>query len=313
LRIATPRTLVFSGESFLGGHLCQVLRLAGHDVTATAWAPADGSGLFRCDLTDAKCVEGIVAQAQPDHVIQCAGVTWTQEADAVYRMHVHGTLNVLDAVAKHAAHAPIVLLGSAAEYGDVPVDALPVAEDFPGRPTSFFGASKLAQTGVARAAAAQWALRIAVARPFNILGPGLPRHYFAASFAERLIRSRASGEAGDIPVMNADATRDFVDVRDVADALVALATSAAPPAGTMEVYNVASGRETAIGAVAAWLCRLAGGFRAVPAGDGASRSGISRSCGDGSKLTRVAHWRPRRTWETSIEDMWTVLASTTGP
>ncbi len=300
--------LVFSGESFLGGHLCRELHSSGHKVSATAWLPADGSGMIRCDLTQASTVDAIIAGAKPEHVFQCAGVTWTQEPEPLYRLHVQGTLNVLTAIAKHAPNASVVLLGSAAEYGDVPEDALPISEDFPAAPRSFFGASKLAQTGVARAAAAEWKLRIAVARPFNILGPGLPSHYFAASFAQRLLKAKASGESGEVPVMNGQATRDFVDVRDVAAALISLATSAAPPAGLLEVYNVASGTETSIHELAARLCERAGDFRAVTAGAADSRSGISRSCGDGSKLRRAAGWAPRIRWENSIDDMWYALA-----
>jgi GDP-4-dehydro-6-deoxy-D-mannose reductase len=296
--------LVFSGESFLGGHVCHALRAAGHGVTATAWKPVADSGHEACDLADATRVEEVVAVARPDHVIQCAGVTWTQEPGPLYGLHVQGTLNVLGGVTKYAPSAPVVLLGSAAEYGTVRPEALPVREDYPAAPTSFFGASKLAQTNLARAAAAEWKLSIAVARPFNILGPGLPAHYFAAALAQRLRKARAAGDSGNVPVTNAQATRDFVDVRDVAAALIALATHAAPPRGVMEAYNVASGQETTILAVAEKLCALAGGFHAVAAGEGESRSGISRSCGDGAKLRRAAGWEPRVGWGRSVEETW---------
>jgi GDP-4-dehydro-6-deoxy-D-mannose reductase len=198
----------------------------------------------------------------------------------------------------------VVLLGSAAEYGPVAPEALPVKEDHPAAPHSFFGASKLAQTQFGQAAAAEWNLSIVAARPFNVIGPGLPVQYFAASFAERLIQAKAAGTRGDMPVVNADTTRDFVDVRDVAEALVGLMTRAAPPRGTMALYNIASGCETPLRAIAERLCGLAGGFRAVDAGAGRSRSSISRSCGDASRLREAIGWSPQINWERSVADLW---------
>src|SRR5262249_12810899 len=157
---------------------------------------------------------------------------------------VQGTLNVLSAVARHVPAAPVLVLGSAAEYGPVAPEALPVDEDFPAAPTTFFGTSKLAQTQAARVAAAEGRLRVLGARPFNVIGPGLAAHYFAAAFAERLCQAKTASSPDELAVVNASATRDFIDVRDVAQALVQLLTRAVPPAGTLALYNVASGLET---------------------------------------------------------------------
>jgi nucleoside-diphosphate-sugar epimerase len=301
--------LVVAGNSFVGGHLCRALRERGLQVVATARGADAPPGTERCDLTDRGRVEEVVAAARPQAVFQCAGATGTEDPGLLYGLHVGGTLNVLSAVARHAPSAPVVLLGSAAEYGAVGPEALPVNEDHPAAPRSFFGASKLAQTHAGQAAAAEWHLSVLVARPFNVIGPGLPPRYFAASVAGRLIRAKAAGTSGDVPVVNAEATRDFVDVRDVAEALVGLMTRAAPPAGTMAVYNIASGRETRLRAVAGKLCQLAGGFRAVDAGPGRSRSGISRSCGDASRLREAIGWTPRINWERSVADLWQSLVA----
>jgi GDP-4-dehydro-6-deoxy-D-mannose reductase len=257
-----------------------------------------------CDLTDRERVEAIVAGARPEWLFQCAGATRAKDPQDMYAVHVSGALNVLSAVARHSLGTKVIFLGSAAEYGPVEPAALPVSEDHATAPTSFFGASKLAQTHAARAAAADWKLSVIVVRPFNLLGPGLPRHYFAAALAERLRQAQATGQSGDMPVVNAAATRDFVDVRDVVQALVQLATRAAPPAGEMALYNVASGQEVPLLAVAQKLCTLAGGRQATDAGSGQSRSGIGRSCGDASRLRRATGWAPRLSWEQSVDDLW---------
>jgi GDP-4-dehydro-6-deoxy-D-mannose reductase len=225
----------------------------------------------------------------------------------MYALHVQGTLNVLEAVARHAPAAPVVLLGSAAEYGVVPPEVLPVDEDCPPGALSFFGASKLAQTQAAQPAAVEWKIGVVVVRPFNIIGPGLPCQYFAAALAQRLLEAKATGASGDMPVANAEATRDFVDVRDVVEAISGLLTRAIPQPGELRVYNIASGRETRVGAIAEKLAALAG-VRVVDAGTAQSRSSISRSCGDPSRLRKATGWTPQIAWEQSIEDLWRAIA-----
>lgn len=295
--------LVLAGNSFVGSHLCAALRRAEVHVAATSF-PAQVPDMVHCDLTDPRQAEEVVVKARPEWVFQCAGATTTNDPQLLYRLHVEGTLHVLAAMKRHAPEAVAVLFGSAAEYGTPPPEALPVRENAPAIPSSFFGASKLAQTEAARVAAAEWRLSVLVVRPFNILGPGLPPYYVAAALANRLREAKAAGASGEFAVVNAEATRDFVDVRDVADAVLRLATRAVPAPGTLDVYNIASGRETPILAVAERLCALAGGFRAVNAGSGQSRSGISRSVGDASKLRELTGWAPRISWEQSIQDLW---------
>jgi GDP-4-dehydro-6-deoxy-D-mannose reductase len=296
--------LVLAGDSFVGKHLCHKLRQAGWQVWATTRKANEAPGYERCDLCDADRVDEVVSRSAASVVFQCAGATHSSDPRELYNLHVDGILNVLTAVRKRLPPARVVLLGSAGEYGLVPPEALPVNEDYPCTPVSFFGASKLAQTELARAAAAEWKMSLVVVRPFNILGPGLPPYYFARSMAERLCQAKSRGSTGEISVVNAEATRDFVDVRDVVEALVSLGTGPNPCARDMELFNIASGRETRLLEVAQKLCTLAGDFRAVASGTGQSRSSIHRSCGDSSKLRRVTGWTPRISWENSIKDLW---------
>jgi nucleoside-diphosphate-sugar epimerase len=295
--------LIVAGNSFVGQHLHLELQRAGWRVTSTVRSDRSLDSTT-CDLTDHAQVNDVVGGTKPDCVFQCAGATTASDPGEQYRLHVHGTMNLLRAVARHAPAAPVQLFGSAAEYGAVPDHALPIGESYPGAPRSFFGASKLAQTDMARAAAQEWNLRILVVRPFNIIGPGLPPQYFATALAQRLRTAMTEGRQGEFPIMNAEATRDLVDVRDVVQAAIGLMSRAAPAAGSMELYNIASGLETSVLAIAKRLCELAGGFRAVVAGPGKSRSGIQRSCGDASRLRNATGWVPRIDWQRSIYDLW---------
>jgi GDP-4-dehydro-6-deoxy-D-mannose reductase len=294
-----PTALVLAGNSFVGRHLCRRLRDSGMAVVSTG----RGEDMGYCDIGDRQSVRTVLENVAPDYVFQCAAATSPNAtAQEMYGVHVTGTLNVLRAAAEFAPSAVLVFLGSAAEYGAVEDLYLPINEEHPKKPASPFGASKAAQTQWALTAAVEWQLRVIVARPFNLLGPGLPEHYLAAALATRLLREGAT--ASPLPVANADATRDFVDVRDAAEALVAMTERAAPLPGKPCVFNIASGRETAVMDIARTLCELHGGRSAVPLGAAASRSQILRSCGDASRLRRATGWQPRVAWRQSLRDMW---------
>lgn len=295
------RALVIAGTSFLGKHLSAHLTKQGVEVVATSRAPKPGSTLLPCDITERIGVESLIRELQPDLVFNCAALTtWPVSAHECYRTHVLGTLNLLGALRNSVRNARTVLFGSAAEYGNVPDDCLPIKETEATRPQTFFGVSKLAQTHLVRHATAEWNLRVVIARPFNIIGPGLGEQYLAGQLTARL-RSNLN-PATPLGICNGTATRDFIDVRDVVAAVVQLADKAEP--GVAEVYNIASGTEVKVRAVAEQLCKLAGGRHVVDLGAGVSRTHIERSCGDARKLSDATGWRPVISWQKSLADMW---------
>jgi GDP-4-dehydro-6-deoxy-D-mannose reductase len=221
-----PKVLVIAGTSFVGRHVCEHLCAIGCSVVATSRSEASLTGceMAFCDLADAASVERIVRNCTPDWIIQCAAATSSSDPRELYRTHVDGTLSVLDAAHRFAPDAAICLFGSAAEYGLVNEDRFPIREDCPCQPATFFGASKLAQTLMAQAAVATRGQKIIIVRPFNVIGPGLPDFYFAASLARRLLKlqSENAPPGTRFEIFNATSTRDFIDVRVVANAVTTL-------------------------------------------------------------------------------------------
>src|SRR5262249_51888338 len=121
--------LLFAGRSFIGRKLAEVLRKHGLHLISTVRGTATDTATESCDLTDTDQVAALVERVRPQGVVQCAGVTHGNDVARQYAVHVLGTLNVLQAVARHAPAATVVLLGSAAEYGPVLPADFPIGED----------------------------------------------------------------------------------------------------------------------------------------------------------------------------------------
>jgi nucleoside-diphosphate-sugar epimerase len=319
-----PKALVIAGTSFIGRHVCDHLRALGCEVVATSRRKeaADRGETVFCELTDPASVENAIRDAAPDWIIQCGGATSSRDPDELLRTHVDGTCNVLAAARVYAHDASVCIFGSAAEYGPVAERYLPVSEECVWQPTTPFGQSKLAQTHLALAAAASTRQKIVIVRPFNVVGPGLPDFYFAASLARRLLKLKADGAppGTEFEVFNADSTRDFIDARDVAAAVAALlcrldlAATDGSSVATGSIFNLATGIETSLIEVATLLGELAGGYAPKAAGEVESRGGIVRSVGDASRLRQVClssgePWTPQFSWRESISDMWSAVVS----
>jgi len=294
------RVLIIGGDGFIGGRLARSLDAAGAAVVRTSRRP--GADAVFCDLADAASVRAALAQARPDAVFQLAGTCANSDARSHYLVHAVGAANLVEAAAELAPRAALLFAGSAAEYGEADPADLPLREDHPCAPGGFYGAAKLAQTHAAGVAAAM-GLRAVVFRPFNVIGPGLPGHYFLGALARTLADLAGRSGRGRVPVYNAAATRDYLDVRDAARALALLAQAAVDGAPGLAIYNLCSGRETPILEPARRLAAGFGDFAPYDAGPGPGRSGILRSVGDPGKLCRATGWAPEFGWERSVDDM----------
>ena len=104
------------------------------------------------------------------------------------------------------------------------------------RPAAVYGVTKLAGTRLVELAMAA-GLDGVVLRVFNPVGPGAPGSNLPGKVAAELHRALARGT--DVQLGSLDAVRDFIDVRDVADAVIAAAPR---PRWRTCVLNIGTGR-----------------------------------------------------------------------
>lgn len=304
----TPRVLVTGAAGFIAGHLASALRAAGAEQITGVDRQAIPAGrtdvAHRADLLNATDVERVVVECRPHEVYHLVGDTRGPEEE-VHRSNVESTRTLLAAIRAHAPDAAVVVLGSAAEYGDVPANAQPVTESWTGQPLSAYGRAKQ-QVSCLAASAARDGLRVVVARPFNVVGAHVPATLVVGAVVERLRRAVAAGGTRRIEVGDTSGVRDFVDAGDVARGLVRLARRGEPGAA----YNLCTGRGYTVADVVNRLVRLAGGGVEVESVADLSRPGEVRSLVGSPARAAALGWRAERSLDESLADAWAATNAT---
>lgn len=290
--------LVLGGSGFIGGHLVRHLRDQGAEVTVVARRPDEAAagegGVLRvaCDVFQQfDSLATLITQARPACIINLVGGRKTGPADsAVF------SFRLMRALADARLDARLVLAGSAAEYGHP--CSLPVDETHPLRPVSEYGFSKTAQSWMARAVHEETGLPVLVARIFNAVGPGQGHEYLLGSVVGQALEI-LDGRRDTIEI-GGDAVRDYVDARDIARALEAIALRG--QAG--EAYNVCRGEPVSdyqVVLTTAEVCGLSPGFHTPLQHHGGPV--VPAIYGTNSKIARATGWTPSISLSQSIADM----------
>jgi NDP-hexose 4-ketoreductase len=298
---APPRVLVIGASGFLGRHVRDRAGAAGMDViTAGRTQLPESRSHCLVDLTsdDPAALATVLADAAPDVVVNCAGATGGGTG-TMAAVNVTGTAALVRAMRMTGRPIRLVHLGSAAEY-EPSEPGTAVAETAPARPASAYGATKLAATRLVELGRAT-GLDAVVLRVFNPVGSGAPDTILPGRVVAELRRALATGtEAVFGPL---DAVRDFVDVRDVADAALA---AVSVPVLTGSVVNVGSGTGAPARTLVQELADISGytgPFR--EAGGGSPHSaGLSWQQADIGRAERELGWQPRHDLRTSLADLW---------
>ena len=309
------RVLLTGADGFAGGWLARRLLEAGHSVVGThrhgagpslVLSPAETARIEWRELelgsresTEAAC------QGRWDAVIHLAALSSGAEArdnpGLAWEVNAAGTARLADVlglkVASRQGDPNFLLVSTAEVYGAG--RGAPRRETDATLPCSPYAGSKLGAEIAALEAARRTGLRVMIARPFPHTGPGQDIRFVVPALASRIQAAKRIG-APTIKVGNLEPVRDFLDVRDVADAYVALLER-----GTIgEVYNIASGEGRALAEVLTRLERLAE-WRVQPELEPrlTRRSDIAHLVGDAGKLRSETGWQPRISFEQTLSDL----------
>ena len=286
--------LVTGGAGFIGSHLVRLLLAKGERVTAldnlsTGLAqnlPPEVK-FIEMDILDAKLAE-VVAAGSFDAIVHLAAQTMVDTSikdpllDA--RENLLGTVHVLEA-ARAANIGRVVFASTAAVYGDVKEDDLPVREAQPTAPMSFYGLSKLAVEKYLEMYRRLYGLDYIVLRFANVYGE---RQGDGGEGGVISIFAKAVAEGRDITIYgDGEQTRDFIYAGDVAQGIYA----ALQTEETNAAYNLSTQTETSLRELVSLLASIRG--REIIPKYGPEREGdIYKSMLANSRARRGLAWQP---------------------
>ena len=229
---------ITGARGFIGAALSRARAAAGDVVHGLGHgegtAPPDsGLSSWTPGELDAGMLDELLRRTgRPEVIYHLAGGASVRVAEADpesdFRRTVECSARLLEWVATRASGAPVVLISSAAVYGEAGTGM--IAETTPARPVSVYGRHKAQMEDLARDHAARGGGPAAIARLFSVHGPGLRKQLLwdlSMRLAGRPDVLRLGGGGQEL--------RDWTAVSDVCAALPVIASAAAADCPTINV------------------------------------------------------------------------------
>ncbi|MFE5123451.1 NAD-dependent epimerase/dehydratase family protein [Streptomyces sp. NPDC056669] len=312
--------LVLGASGYLGQHICTAFAAAGARVIRvsrsarrSATNRADGESDANVDAVtadtvhldlvtaDSAALNRLCAASEAHVVVNAVGTVWQGTEDQMAECNARLVERLMDAVAALRRRPRLIQIGTAYEYGPAGPDDL-IDEDWPPAPATAYGRTKLAGTCAVLRAVREGEVDGVVLRASVTCGPGAPRGSLPGNVAADLAAGR-----NVLRLAPLRAHRDMLDVRDVADAVVAAAR--VPAASITEagvVINIARGESVPVRKLVDLMITYSGrSVRVLEEEPDANRSGTLWQRLDISRARHLLGWTPHRSLTESVRDLLT--------
>jgi UDP-glucose 4-epimerase len=249
--------LITGGAGFIGRTLARRLTELGWRPVVIDRDPAEGAlpagvEVRQGDIRDRAFVESVLEETSPRVLFHLAAIHYIPECerDPVECVSVNtvGAVSMLEACVRMKQPPLCVLASTAAVYA--PAETAHRESDTPG-PIDVYGFSKVWLEQIAAVYAKRHGVRMWLARLFNVYGPGETNPHLIPTLIDQALAG------GAVQVGDLSTRRDYVHVRDVADALVAMAGT--PPGDDgVTCLNVGTGHAVSGSEVVAILAAALG-------------------------------------------------------
>ena len=288
-------SLVTGGAGFIGSHIVEKLLHWGHMVVVVDNEYSDNDNFhwrkdtlnIRADITDYKKIKK--AFTGVTYVFHCAaeariGPAIENPVNAV-NINTIGTCNVLQC-AREVGAKKVLYSSTSSGYG---LNESPNIETQPDDCLNPYSVSKVAGEKLCKMYTDLYGLNTIIFRYFNVFGERAPRKGQYAPVTGIFLRQKAAGEPLTI-VGDGEQRRDYIYVKDVANANVMAAISNPDDDAYGQVYNVGSGKNYSVNEIASFI---SDDTINIPPRIGEARNSLANI----EKIQKTFAWKP----ETDVE------------
>jgi GDPmannose 4,6-dehydratase len=258
------------------------------------------------DLGEKSGVLDLLRETQPRFVFHLAAkhgpsnemTFYKEDIEAMRRIHVESTRNLLEAIDSLGLDTHLVVAGSSRIFS-ANEHRTRINETSTPNPADFYGESKLAAWDLVRRHRNEHGARASFLVLFNHESPRRPKGYFSQDVSYA-IQSYLDGTSDQVTVRDADAYGDWSDARDVVKLMASVALSSEG-----EDFVVGSGSLRSVRDIVESTLKLIGASEAsvvssVLGGEAEKRYSLEA---DNSKALERGHWKPKILIEETIAEM----------
>ena len=301
------KVCVVGGCGFVGSTVVDSLIAAGHDVVVvdnfflgkmSNLTDVAGKGSVEVYCEDARqltALQEIIAKEKVDTIVNLAMKclpTSFDDPEGSFMSGVQIAHNLVYLLRKNV-YKHLIHFSSSEIYGTA-ID-IPMSEKHPTAPLTPYGAGKLAADLLLFSYYNLFNCKISIIRPFNLVGPRQNWATYAA-IVPLTIRRILNGEA---PIIRGDGfqTRDFTDVKEVADIIPTLLDS---DLLVGKAVNIGQGKETTILEIIGLICdELNYPFEKVQF-ESARLADVRRHCADITLAKELLGYTPKTNLKETI-------------
>jgi len=251
-------SIVTGGAGFIGSHIVEKLKRLDHMVVVVDNEYSDNDNFHwrkdtlnvNIDITDYEGLKKAFTGA--DYIFHCAAEARIGPAikNPLNALHINtmGTCNVLQC-AREVGAKKVLYSSTSSGYG---LNEAPNIETQPDDCLNPYSVSKVAGEKLCKMYTDLYGLNTIIFRYFNVFGERAPRKGQYAPVTGIFLRQRAAGEPLTI-VGDGEQRRDYIYVKDVANANVMAAISNPDDDAYGQVYNVGSGKNYSVNDIASFI------------------------------------------------------------
>ena len=292
-------SIVTGGAGFIGSHIVEELKRLDHMVIVIDNEYSDNDNFHwrkdtlnvNIDITDYKGLKNAFTGA--DYVFHLAAEARIGPAieNPVNALNINtiGTCNVLQC-AREVGAKKVLYSSTSSGYG---LNDAPNIETQPDDCLNPYSVSKIAGEKLCKMYTDLYGLKTIVFRYFNVFGERAPRKGQYAPVTGIFLRQKAAGEPLTI-VGDGEQRRDYIYVKDVANANVMAAISNPDDEAYGQVYNVGSGKNYSVNEIASFI---SDDTINIPPRVGEARNSLANI----DKIRKTFAWKPEMNVEEWIK------------